>query len=113
MSQAEASSIQSEPMIQLLQELALDLGAIWNRHSDDIWRQIDPQVWLITRNPWLMLHHASEKTLESMANDQDLRRRVEQLVLARRESSSSPAWFQKTHSTRYLMAWRISVWSLA
>ena len=33
-----------------------------------------------------------------MADDQDLRRRVEQLVLARRESSRSPAWFQKTHS---------------
>lgn len=98
MSPVKASSIHSEPMIDLLQELALDLGADWKRHSDDIWRQIDPDVWLITRNPWLMLQQASENTLNLMANDQDLRRRVEQLVLARRESSKSPAWFQKTHS---------------
>ncbi|HEY6420003.1 MAG TPA: alpha-glucan family phosphorylase [Candidatus Binataceae bacterium] len=98
MSQADAPSIHSEQMIDLLRELALDLGAVWNRHSDDIWRQIDPDVWLITRNPWLMLHHASEKTLRSMANDQNLRRRVEQLVFARRESSLNPAWFQKTYS---------------
>jgi starch phosphorylase len=95
MPQADASSIHSEPMIDLLRELALDLGAVWNRFSDDIWRQIDPDVWLITRNPWLMLQQASEHTLRSMAKDQDLRRRVEQLVLARRQASNSPAWFQK------------------
>jgi glycogen phosphorylase len=98
MSEADASSIHSEPMIELLRELALDLGAVWNRHSDDIWRQIDPNVWLLTRNPWLMLHHASQKKLQAMAHDQELRRRVEQLVLARREASHSPAWFQKTHT---------------
>ena len=98
MPQADASSIHSEPMIELLRELALDLGAVWNRYTDDIWRQIDPDVWVLTRNPWLMLHHGSLMKLESMAEDQDLRRRIEQLVLARRKSSDSPAWFQKTHS---------------
>ena len=33
-----------------------------------------------------------------MAHDQELRRRVEQLVLARREASHSPAWFQRSHT---------------
>jgi starch phosphorylase len=98
MPQVEASSIHSEQMIALLRELALDLGAVWKRHSDDLWRQIDPDVWLNTRNPWLMLQQASESTLGSMANDQNLRQRVEQLVLARRESSKNPTWFEKTHS---------------
>src|SRR6202035_1760740 len=36
--------------------------------------------------------------LKSVANDQELRSRVERLVLARRESFRSPAWFQKIHS---------------
>src|SRR5271154_643953 len=98
MADADTSSTHSEPMIDLLHELALDLGAVWKRHTDDIWRQMDPDVWLITRNPWLMLQQASEHTLQAMAKDSDLRRRVEQLVLARREASASPAWFQKTHS---------------
>jgi glycogen phosphorylase len=97
MSQVEAS-IHDEPMIDLLRELALDLGLVWKRHTDDIWRKIDPDVWLITRNPWLMLQQATERTLNSMTRDEDLRRRVEGLVLARRESSNSPAWFQKTHT---------------
>src|ERR1700691_4503561 len=98
MPEADASSIHSEQMIDLLRELALDLGAVWNRHTDDIWRQIDPDMWVLTRNPWVMLYYASHKKLQAMANDPDLRRRVEQLVVARRESSHSPAWFQKTHS---------------
>jgi hypothetical protein len=51
MPQAEASSIHSEPMMDLLHELAPDLGAVWKRHNDDIWRRIDPDVWPITRNP--------------------------------------------------------------
>lgn len=41
------------------------------------WRQIGPDVWLITRNPWLMLQQASEQMLNSMANDNDLRRQLE------------------------------------
>jgi hypothetical protein len=36
MEQADASSIHSEPMIELLRELALDLGAVWNRYTDDV-----------------------------------------------------------------------------
>jgi starch phosphorylase len=102
MSQADESSIHAESMIDLLRELALDLGLVWKRHTDDIWRQIDPDVWMITRNPWLMLQQASGKTLESMARDQNLRRRVEQLILARRESANFPAWFQKTRSASAL-----------
>ena len=94
----DTSSIRSEPMIDLLRELALDLGAVWSRQTDDIWRHFDPEVWLLTRNPWLMLHHASVAKLKSAANDPDLRSRVERLVLARRESFHAPAWFQKTHS---------------
>src|SRR5215469_759929 len=98
MAPTSESSIRPEPTINLLRELALDLGTVWKRHSDRLWRQIDPNVWLITRNPWLMLQQASMQMLDSMASDNDLRRHVEQLVWARREASSSTTWFQRTHS---------------
>ena len=84
MASTTEASIHSEPTVGLLRELALDLGLVWKRHSDGIWRQIDPDVWLITRNPWLMLQQASEQMLNSMANDNELRRQVEHLVLTRR-----------------------------
>src|ERR1700729_1129779 len=93
-----AASIHAESMVDLLRELALDLGTLWTRSNDEIWRQIDPEMWQITRNPWLMLQHASEQKLRSMAEDAELRRRVEQVVLARRTSTASAAWFEKTHA---------------
>jgi glycogen phosphorylase len=93
----ENRPIQSEPLVNLLRELALDLGVTWNRHSDNIWRQIDTEVWMLTRNPWLMLQLATDKQLETMGADQSLRHWVEELVQERRDASRSQGWFQKSH----------------
>jgi hypothetical protein len=60
MSLADTSSIHSEAIIDLFRELALDLSAVWNHFSDDIWCQIESDLWLTTRNPWLMLQQTSE-----------------------------------------------------
>ena len=98
MARPNDTSIHAESMIDMLREIALDLGALWTRSNDEIWRDIDPEIWRITRNPWLMLQHASEQKLSSMADDSELRKRIEQLVLARRESMGSAAWFEKTHA---------------
>jgi glycogen phosphorylase len=99
MSPSEADSVQSESMLSLLTELALDLGLNWKRHSDDIWRELDPEVWRITRNPWLMLQNAPPRVLEAMSKDQDLRRRIEELVVAGRASVESSTWFHGSYST--------------
>ena len=90
-------SIQTQPLIDLLRELALDLGVEWNRYSDKVWRQIDPEVWMITRNPWLMLQLVSNKMLDSILKDTELRQQVEKLVMHRREARRSPGWFQKQY----------------
>src|SRR5215469_5452898 len=83
--------------ISMLYELALDLRALWDRSNDDIWRRIDPEVWVMTRNPWLLLQTASPNKLKQIANGSDFRERVEQLVLARDQYMQSPEWFQLTH----------------
>ena len=67
------TAIQSQSLMELLSELALDLGVAWNRYSDKIWRQIDPEIWMSTRNPWLMLQLVSNKMLDEMPKDQGLR----------------------------------------
>src|SRR5215469_7593462 len=92
----EDRSIKSEPLGNLLRELALDLGVTWNRHSDSLWRQIDTEVWMLTRNPWLMLQLTTDKQLEAMNADQSLRNWVEALVLERRKLLHSHGWFQKS-----------------
>ena len=55
---AAASNI--DPEIALLHRLALDLRWSWNHASDELWRQIDPDLWARTHNPWVVLRTASQ-----------------------------------------------------
>ena len=34
-----------------LAELALNLRWSWNHSTDEVWRQLDPELWEITQNP--------------------------------------------------------------
>jgi glycogen phosphorylase len=42
-----------------LAELALDMRWSWNHATDEVWRQLDPGLWRITHNPWVVLRHYS------------------------------------------------------
>ena len=38
-----------------LAELALNLRSSWNHATDGVWRQLDPELWELTHNPWVVL----------------------------------------------------------
>ena len=38
-----------------LAELALDLRWPWHHGTDRIWQQLDPTLWELTHNPWVVL----------------------------------------------------------
>jgi len=40
-------------------ELALDMRWSWNRYGDDVWQRLDPDLWELTHNPWVVLQTAS------------------------------------------------------
>ena len=40
-------------------ELALDLRWSWNHATDDLWRDLDADLWEATRNPWLIVQSVS------------------------------------------------------
>ena len=46
-----------------LAELALDMRWSWNHSADKIWQQIDPVLWDLTRNPWIVLQTVSRDQL--------------------------------------------------
>ena len=47
-----------------LAELALDLRWSWNHATDEVWRQLDPELWETTQNPWVVLQTVSWDQLE-------------------------------------------------
>ena len=69
----------------------------WNHSTDLVWRQLDPVLWELTHNPWVVLQTASQETLERALGESAFRKRVDDLLQATREASQASAWFQKTH----------------
>ncbi|HHW80525.1 MAG TPA: glycosyltransferase family 1 protein [Bacteroidales bacterium] len=78
-------------------ELALDLRWSWDHSADEVWRQLDPELWDLTQNPWAVIQTVSLERFKELREDTEFRKKVESLVKSRRESNESPAWFQKTH----------------
>jgi starch phosphorylase len=80
-----------------LAELALDMRWSWNHAADEVWRQLDPALWELTHNPWVVLQTVSRDQIERVSADPIFRKRVDDLVKARRQAAQAPAWFQHDH----------------
>ena len=81
-----------------LAELALDMHWSWNHATDEVWRQLDPELWEITHNPWVVLQTVSRDQIERVLADPVFRKNVDGLVEASRQAAEAPAWFQQNHS---------------
>jgi starch phosphorylase len=80
-----------------LAELALDMRWSWNHATDEVWRQLDPALWDLTQNPWVVLQTVSRDRIECLLADPAFRKIVDGMVLARRQALEAPAWFQQNH----------------
>lgn len=81
-----------------LAELALDMCWSWNHATDKVWRQLDPALWELTHNPWVVLQTVSRDQIERVLADPVFRKNVDGLVQTRRQEVETPAWFQQNHS---------------
>ena len=84
--------------IDSLAELALDMRWSWNHCADEVWRQLDPALWDLTHNPWVVLQTVSRDQLKKVLAEPGFRQKVEDLVEAKRQGAKTPAWFQKNHA---------------
>src|SRR5579885_3205097 len=80
-----------------LAELALDMRWSWNHAADEVWRQLDPALWELTHNPWVILQTVSRDNLERILANPGFRKEVDDLVQVKRRAADSPAWFQQSH----------------
>ena len=80
-----------------LAELALDMHWSWNHATDEVWRQLDPELWEVTHNPWVVLQTVSRDRIERVLADPAFRKTVDGLVEGGRQAAEAPAWFQRNH----------------
>jgi starch phosphorylase len=80
-----------------LAELALDLHWSWNHATDKVWRQLDPALWELTQNPWVVLQTVARDQLERVLVDPAYRKNVDDLLRTKHHAAETPAWFQQHH----------------
>ena len=65
--------------MKMLTKLALDLRWSWNHAADELWRQLDPDLWEITHNPWVILQTISRDRLEKQLMDEGFKGKMNEL----------------------------------
>ena len=80
-----------------LTDLALDLRWSFNHSADRLWEQIDPELWELTHNPWVMLQTVSREKLQTVSSDPGFQKLLADLHQEKTLIEESEAWFQKVH----------------
>jgi len=80
-----------------LVELALDMRWTWNHATDEVWRQLDPVLWDLTRHPCDVLQTVSREKIRRALADPAFRKKIDALVQSKKQAEEAPAWFQQHH----------------
>ena len=83
--------------VESLKELALDLRWSWNHGADELWAQLEPELWDRTHNPWVVLQTATRTTLKACLAQPQYRQQLQSLLDLRHQHHATAAWFQQTH----------------
>jgi len=80
-----------------LTDLALDLRWSFNHSADQLWAQLDPELWELTHNPWVLLQTVSGEKLQGVTSDPTFQKLLVDLRHEKTLAEESESWFQKAH----------------
>jgi starch phosphorylase len=83
-----------------LAELATDCSYTWAHGADEIWCDLNEELWKLTRNPWLVLQSASHAHLQALSEDRYFCEKLRTIVSAHRRALSEDRWFQQSHEKK-------------
>jgi starch phosphorylase len=81
-----------------LVDLALNLRWSWSHGEEELWEPLDPELWELTHNPWLVLLTTSLSRLKSLMAEPNYRRKVEDAARTKQNDMHAPAWFQQKYA---------------
>ena len=79
--------------LQGLVELALDLRWSWYHGYDELWREVDPELWRASANPWFILESVSDLRLQELADDAQFLEELKRILDHQQDRLDSPTWF--------------------
>src|SRR5665811_1265374 len=66
--------------VDSLAALALDMRWSWDHAADEVWRQLDPALWDLTHNPWVVLQTVSRDQFQTVMSDPVFRKKIDVLI---------------------------------
>jgi starch phosphorylase len=69
----------------------------WNHATDQVWRRLDPVLWALTHNPWVILQTVSRENLQRALAEPAFGKTIDDLLQGQRAAAHSRAWFQNSH----------------
>src|SRR3982751_4385912 len=87
------------PVWEALSELALNLRWSWNHAADELWSQLDAELWELTQNPWVILQTISHRKLQTVTTDLRFQQKLQELIEDKRERERNARWFQESYSS--------------
>ncbi|MGC2332853.1 MAG: DUF3417 domain-containing protein, partial [Candidatus Acidiferrales bacterium] len=75
----------------------MDLRWSFNHSADQLWERIDPGLWEVTHNPWVVLQIVSRERLRTVTSDPAFQTLLADLHSKKRTIEESEGWFQKAH----------------
>ncbi len=93
----EADFPSHSSVMDSLTEIALNLRWSWNHAADELWNQLDPELWELTRNPWVMLQTVSQEKLKAVTSDPVFREKLDEILQRRKRREEISSWFQRKY----------------
>jgi len=81
-----------------LANLALDLQWSWSHTADDFWKRIDPELWNLTRNPWVVIQTVSRTRLKALSESTEFREQLAALARRQEEHANAAAWYRTKYA---------------
>ncbi|MCS5562004.1 MAG: alpha-glucan family phosphorylase [Marinobacter nauticus] len=78
-----------------LMAIALDLQWSWHHGCDELWRQLDEEIWEATHNAWLVLNSASAERLQQLAEDPEFLAQYQQQLNRHEAFNQCPTWYSE------------------
>ena len=94
-----------------LTDLALDLRWSFNHSADQLWGQLDPELWELTHNPWVLLQTVSRGKLQTVTSDPNFQKLLADLHREKMLAEGRKRGFKRRIRTRACPQSRISRWS--
>jgi len=92
----ETNATSGNSVVDSITELALNMDWSWSHAADDLWRQLDSELWGLAHNPWVILQTVSRERLLAVSSTPQFRRALNEVLETRTMREQAANWFQRS-----------------